>query len=285
VSQTEDHHYVPQFFLEAWRGPDGKVTTYSRRNGRVVTSLRTPKTTAFEPNLYSFPQALPEHKQALEKQFMTPHIDTPAALIVEKIFRGEFTKLTTEERSDFTRFLLSLRARHPDAIALARETGRDALTAALARDPEEFLAIRGQSTASTLLEWTQRHVPHLFDNFGVSHLPGLIADNKAGETIFSMPWWVHDVGPANVDLLLSDRPCLLQGSALSGNCLLVLPLSPTLLFFACNQPQTVARLRATPETKLVKAVNKISVSYAADRVYGTGKHHLPIVEKYLRQVP
>jgi len=128
-------------------------------------------------------------------------------------------------------------------------------------------------------------VPQLFENYGVSHLPGLIADNKAGEAIFSMTWLVHDVSRANLDLLLSERPCLLQGSALSGDCLLALPLSPTMLFFACNQPDTVVSLRATPETKLVKAVNKISVSYAADRVYGTSNQHLPLVEKYLGQSP
>jgi hypothetical protein len=253
MTDTQDHHYVPKFFLESWCGTDGKVTAYSRRNGHIVTSVRAPKGTGFEPNLYSLRQAAPEQKHAIEEKFMAPYIDTPAASIVRKIFCGEFTKLTTDERSDFTRFILSLRARHPDAIALAKATGRGALTDALARDPGEYLAVRGQSSASTLLEWTQLNVPHLFENFGVSGLPGLIANEKAGERIFAMPWGVHDVSHANLDLLLSDRPCLLQGSAISGDCLVVLPLSPTLLFFACNQPETIQKLRATDETKLVKA--------------------------------
>jgi len=40
VPDTEDHHYIPQFFLKAWGDARGAVTVYSRRNGRIVTSSR-----------------------------------------------------------------------------------------------------------------------------------------------------------------------------------------------------------------------------------------------------
>jgi hypothetical protein len=281
VTHCERHHYIPRFLLKAWCGTDGKLTVYSRRNGQVITSLLNPRSTAFEANLYSFEQVARQKKHAIEAEFMTPEIDTPAAPIVQKILDREFYKITNKERWDFTRFVLSLRARHPDALKLVSEKGREELIAALARDPDEYLAVKEQSWPATLVEYVHQNVPALTPNFGVSLLPTLIADKKRVERVFSMPWWVHDVREANTDLVLSDRPCLLEGSTDTGGCLIVLPLSPTMLFFACNEEQKIRQLRSTNVTKLVKAVNKISVTYAVERVYATGQHHLPLVQKYL----
>ena len=151
---------------------------------------------------------------------MTHGIDTPAALIVQKILDGGFTELTTEGRSDFTRFVMSLRARHPDAVALALNESKRQLTTALARDPEEYLAAKEPGSPSTLIEWTEQYTPELYRNFGVSIIPGVITDNKTGERIFRMPWWVHDIRGAGTDLLISDRPCLLEGDAIEGSCLI-----------------------------------------------------------------
>jgi len=282
VPDTEDHHYIPQFFLKAWGDASGAVTVYSRRNGRVVTSSRRPRGTAFEENLYSLALIRPEGRHVIEGGFMTPGIDTPAAEIVRKMLSGDFAQLGANERSDFARFLLSLRARHPDAIAMIREKGREVLAAELSRAPDEYLALKGSSPAATLVEWVEQNAPPLIPNFGISSLPRLIANDAVAERVFHMPWWVDDVSAASADLLLSDRPCLLNGSAIDGDCLIALPLSPTMLFFACNQAATIADLRAKPASELVNAVNRLSVGCAAERVYGTGPHHLPLVEKYLR---
>ena len=282
VTDDQDHHYVPQFLLRGWCNTDGKLTVYSRRHGHVVTSELKPRSTAFETNLYAYREVPLEKRNAIENEFMTPKIDTPAALIVEKILNGRFTQLTIDERSDFTRFVLSLRARHPDAIATAKASGGEALMAALARDPEEYLAVKSESAPASLTEWAHQRVPSLIPNFGISVVPALIVDNKTGERVFKMPWWTHDVRGANTDLLLSDRPCMLEGNALNGDCVIALPLSPTMLFFICNRPAQTQFLRSMAVTDLVKMVNKASVTYAADRVYGTGKHHLRLVERYLQ---
>jgi len=283
VTDNQDNHYIPQFLLKGWCNQHGKLTvySYSRRREKVITSSLSPKSTAYETNLYAYEQVLPEKRHAIENAFMTPGIDTPAALVVQKILDGGFPQLTVDERSNFTRFLMSLRARHPDAVALARIKGEEALMAAIARDPEEYLAVKGETSPATLAEWTRENTPSLIPNFGVSIMPNIIVDDAVGARVFNMPWWTHDVQGAGTDLLLSDRPCLLEGNAIEGGCVIVLPLSPTLLFFACNRPQQTDILRSTPVTKLVKSMNRASVGYAACRVYGTGPHHLPLVEKYL----
>jgi hypothetical protein len=133
------------------------------------------------------------------------------------------TSLPLHERPDFARFILSLRARRPDAVALAKAKGLEAITSALARDPDECEAVKG-----------------------------------------------------------SALPPTLKGNAVEGECLIALPLSPTMLFFICNREHQKEVLLSMRPTSLVKEVNRWSVLSAADRVYGTGKHHLPLVEKFLR---
>jgi hypothetical protein len=209
-------------------------------------------------------------------------IDTAASLIVQKMLNGGLPNLIAQERSDFTRFLLSLRARRPDAVALMKVKGQEGLIAALERDPEEYAAARGQSSADTLAEWTRQNAPSVIPNFGISLLPGVIVDDRTGEHVFKMPWWTHDVRGANTDLLLSDRPCLIEGDAMTGQCVIALPLSPLMLFFACNREQQIQVLRSMPITRLAKTINRASVGYAANRVYSTGTHHLPLIEKFFR---
>jgi hypothetical protein len=43
-------------------------------------------------------------------------------------------------------------------------------------------------------------------------------------------WPTDDVSATSICLLLSDRPCLLRGSAIDGDCLIALPLGP--LYFS-----------------------------------------------------
>jgi hypothetical protein len=281
MSDDQDHHYVPQFLLRQWCTQDGCLTVYRRPRDQVVTSRRNPKGTGYETNLYSLDQVPSAGKHVIEKNFMTPGIDTPASLVAAKILAGGFEKLSSDERSDFSRFILSLRARHPDAVALVKEVGHKALITELERDPEEYDALREPTSPPTLKEMMDKAFPSLELNFGLSLLPRVIADDPTAERLFRMPWWVHDVRQSNTDLLLSDRPCLLEGNAVDGSCVIALPLSPTMILFICNEEGRISRLQSMSATMLVKTINRASVIYAVTRIYGTGSHHLPLVEKYL----
>jgi len=69
---------------------------------------------------------------------------------------------------------MSLRARHPDAVALALDESKRQLTAALARDPKEYLAAREPRSPSTLIEWTEQYTP-AFECRGGCMIPALPA--------------------------------------------------------------------------------------------------------------
>jgi Protein of unknown function (DUF4238) len=281
VNYPRDHHYVPQFLLSRWCQSNGKLTVYSRAQGRVITSELHPRSTAFERDLYAFKMGPQDRRQAIETDFMSKRIDSPAAPIVQKIVDGKLASLTADERSDFTRFILSLRARHPDAVNLAKVEGEQTLRKELERAPEEYLSAKDASSPPTFVEWVEKNAESVIPNFGVSLVPSVIADDTIGRRIFGMPWSTYDARHSNTDLIIGDRPCLLEGDAVAADFFMALPLSPTIVFLISSRPVSIARLRNVKPTEFVKRLNKSSVVYASKRVYSTGGHHTSLVAKYL----
>jgi hypothetical protein len=78
-----------------------------------------------------------------------------------------------------------------------------------------------------------------------------------------------------------DRPCLLEGDAVSGDFIMALPLSPTTLFLICSQQSRIEALRRLRPNDMVRRFNKASAIYASRRVFGTENHHMPLVSKHL----
>lgn len=127
-----DHHYLPQFYLRQWAGPDGRVLRYKRGRGdAVLEEPVAPKGTAFEPDLYGAPPATAwEHHDPniIETEVLSP-IDSATALVLKKL-TCDLPILDAAERRSWAQFLVSLFHRHRDTIlerdqhapALARET-------------------------------------------------------------------------------------------------------------------------------------------------------------------
>lgn len=152
MSSPRDHHFVPQFLLSRWCRPNRKLAVYTRVQGHVRISELHPRSTAFERDLYAFEKVPGTRQQAIETEFISQRIESPAAPILQKLVDGNLTSLTADERSDFTRFVLSLRARHPDAVALAKAEGARALRAELERNPEEYLSANAPASPPTFVE-------------------------------------------------------------------------------------------------------------------------------------
>jgi len=280
MSEPHDHHYVPQFFLAQWSNVDGKIAVYSRPHGDVVVSELTPRSTAFERDLYAYQGLSPEETQIVEKKFMR-RVDDSAAPIIHKLLKSGFRDVSARERYDLTIFVLSLRARHPDAVALSRSEGEKKLNAELDRNPDQYLAVKGSEPAETLREFVELTLPHVVPNFGMSLIPKVIANTEVARRVFGMEWSLLDSRKATFDLLTSDRACILEGDAVEGQCIIVLPLAPRKLLVISNDIGRAERLSRLRSNDLVKMVNRAVVTYARKYVYGTGGHHRQFVEKYL----
>jgi len=252
--------------------------------GKLVFSTKlTPRGTGFERNLYALRGAVPDQQNIIETTFFTPMIDTPASAVLPKLLAGSVATITDSERSTMTRYVLSLRARHPDAVAFTKRSGAPYFIDELRKRPEEYDALVKHLGCETLEELVDREFPSLIgQDFGALTLPDLITNKKTGERLFRMPWWTHDVSKGGCNLLIGDRPVIVEGRLENGPYISITPLSPWVLLFICNDPPSIDRWRGMTDAEVAKAANKATVRSAASRVYAADKRHEALVAKYLR---
>ena len=285
MSSPKAHHFVPRFYLARWTDSDGRLVVYARKNNRLVVDRLNPKSTGFEPGLYSISGVDEDKRQLIETQFFSEQIDNPAAQIIQELVEQRVGRLTLEQHVLFACFLMSLRARHPGAIEMAREQGASLLRSHLGRNPEEYEALRAEGDPSTLNEWADHHIPVRVQNFGLDVVQKVITHPEVSRRLSESRWSV--VGFTSADgrhrLLTSDRPCILKGNLVDGSFLIVLPLSPNHVFLACNDPRSEEYLRHLPPDGLVTAINQEVVSSAAKYVYGTDDGQVQFVDELLKR--
>jgi hypothetical protein len=114
------HHFNPAFSLQPWTGSDDRLCEMRRINGRVSAVRRHPNATGYEKNLYRTDGVPTDQEQRLEVNFMAP-VDNAAALALERIMRGDKTPWDNEQRSAWTRYILSLMFRNPAAVRAIRD--------------------------------------------------------------------------------------------------------------------------------------------------------------------
>jgi Protein of unknown function (DUF4238) len=286
MSEPIDHHFVPVFYLSRWTGADGKVAVHAHKGGRVVVSRLRPRSTGFEPELYSLASVDDSKRQTLEKDFFSRQIDDRAAPVLSELVEQRVGSLTNEQRVIFSHFLMSLRARHPGAVQKGRIKGAQELRRHLERNPEEYEKIRTDNDPATLVEAAEHFMPVRTANFGLGVLQAVIVHPEVGERVFTSRWSVVNFSYAQEPwtLLTSDRPCLLEGNLMGrGAFMVALPLSPTKLFVACDSVVTERRARQLSPDVLLDRVNRTVISSAAKYIYSVDDRYLPLVEEVLRQ--
>ena len=220
---------------------------------------------ATEPLVHCYAAALAHIPAAVDILFR--QIDNNAASVRQKLVDQGLRALTGAERSDWVRFLMSLRIRQPDLIREIVADSADGLRASLESQPDEYEAIAGEGYPPTLVEWANGEFPGLIENFGLSFLHELVAVEKIGEKIFGLKWWLWDFGDAKHELLLSDNPCIFTGALDAPNLIVALPISPTRAFLASRGMRVTANIRGLDSSTLATRLNSSSVLQARARVY------------------
>jgi hypothetical protein len=279
------NYFVPQFLLSQWAVNDGHLVRFYRPFKEVKAVDLAPKGVAYRKNLYTLEGYPAQHRAAIETEYMSPLVDAPAARALDVLIARDETRLTPELREAWVRFLMSLRARHPSAIAQITAETQAGLREKLLADPEEYDRVCGPSDPPTLLEWVERLAPTLMPNFGKNMLPDLIENGQVGTLMLRMKWSTVEVTQAFPDFLLGDRPLVMTHGLWDPRCVVALPMSPRFLFLATHTSEVAAAVLDNTGPGLTTAVNESTVLQAVDDVYGTTKRHLRFVENRLRASP
>jgi hypothetical protein len=242
VNEQINHHYLPEFYLRRWTRNDGRLSRYYRPFNATVVSHLKPKYTGFEEFLYTLHGAV--DAQMLETTFFSP-IDDAAAPILERLIARGPSGVDNKQRSDWTRFIMSLQLRGPHSLAEIKafldchaRINIEQLSGA------EYLATKQPDDPDSVYDYVLQNPPAQLRNAHKALLPSLIDHQFIGQLVVNMTWAVMDLSAAPYTLLAGDRPYYTSHGLGDRACLLGVPLSPTHLFVAANDIEQIHNLAA-----------------------------------------
>jgi hypothetical protein len=264
------HHFVPQFLLRAWAigSADSKIEDIRLDIGGLPSSRRAPKSTGYKDDLYALskPVVAGMKKQAIEKIY-NMHVDNLGARAHQTLLESGLRSLTNEQRSDWVRFLMSLRIRQPDIVQKLKTESAEHLAQTLDEQPEEYVDIANIDDPPTLAEWTEQQFPGLIENFGLSFFHEIANNPDVGDKVFNMKWWLWDFSNVNFDLMIADQPCIFTTGIDDPNLVIALPISPDKAFMATNSEPIATMMRQQVPKDLAARLNESSLNQARARIY------------------
>ena len=264
------HHYVPQFLLRNW-ATHGQFFAYYWKDAakKVIENQRAAVASACQiPNLNSFFGVAKERRDVVETRFFTPIVDTPAADALGVMLSKGVPALSEEQRHDWARLLVSFGLRTPETLEqLGPERTREAFAIAEASPKGS-----SENEAKVTKAFAQS-MPTLERNLPRQIAMEMSVDLAHMLPINGMQWWVRRWDRNAI--LIGDRPLLTYprqprpcGIPLKNrNCLIVLPLSSSTVFFACVNPRTRTKMRGMLLSRLATVINDETIWRCATTVY------------------
>ncbi|HQR05074.1 MAG: DUF4238 domain-containing protein [Proteobacteria bacterium] len=283
MSDPKKHHYLPVFYLAKWASASGKVVRYYRPHLKVVASPITPQHTGYELGLYGLDGYVPDVCNSIEKNFMAPIVDDPAARALAVLIERNNAKLTTELRQAWTHFVMSLHVRSPAKVKQITRQAQNELRQSLSVNPEEYEAVRGALDPPTLVEWVEQNALPLLDNYGKQLLPSIITHTETRDAVIRMRWWTIGITEDFPDFLLGDRPVYMSHGVMDERCFIAVPLSPKYVFFATRKQEIFNRVMSYGIKSVTKSLNNLYVMQADQQVYAASDRHLRFVENRLER--
>ena len=261
MSTPRKHHFIPAFFLKQWGAADGKLVEYSIKNGKVISKRVGPKSTGFEQDLYAFPELPPETAQFIEQQFFS-YADRTASQALELHLRNaERSAWTVELISAWSRFVIALYLRHPDAMPELRVAAQSVWGRSGIESQRRYEETRKPEDPTTFDEYIAIRDPLAAMKMRVNLIVKTFDNDIIGRHINNMRWAILDLSPARNRLLMSDRSVTFTYLK-EARGYITLPIGPTKLFVAVNDPRTLEQLAQLKPSEIVRNANKFNVTLA-----------------------
>lgn len=243
-------HYVPQLYLSHWGNEKNELRSshwgnkknelrsYEIVRNKVIKKSVTPAQVCYEKNLYVFDAAGEQYREFLETHVFNKHIETHAAPIMDKLIQmkedGDFD-LSTDESSDWSRFILSMLLRMPEIIHRLKTVVPSQLRKELNDANEEYQRLAPDDAPRKFSDWVDLTKPGYLEQMAMNLVPSILFEGDNPKHIHGMKWWMLDFSNTSIELLTCDRPCMLYGrDKVDEEALFALPLSPHRLFLAAN---------------------------------------------------
>jgi hypothetical protein len=290
MSEPRRHHYIPRSYLEGWYDREGFLSCYQWATDKLICRRLSSKSTAFKRDLYALEHTPEEYRQAHEK-YVNQAVDSDGALVLAKFRSGVgVDQLTAAERLSWSRFVISLPLRNPEALLdITLSSQKSTLERTRADYTEQFPDPGSEEEFERTFAEVLREDPEvawLHSNHGLVVLAGILLDPQYAASVSALNWWTLDLSGSRFRLLTSDRPYVLFGMAQERRIGYV-PVSPSLGFFSSPDPLKPQQFRAAMSregpTRLAGFLNSLVAGYGERYVYGIDCKQARFVEKRLKR--
>jgi hypothetical protein len=225
MSKQGRHHYIPVFYLKQWARDNGRLCEFSKPYDRVKPRRTHPDGTAYVDGLNTVEGLPPAEAQYLETVFFQIADDT-AAQALKILLSPTPWNLTPKVRSGWSRFIMSLMVRSPEALEKYKAVAAAVFKEALVDIEASYAKERGPKDPPTYAEYAQLHGPNPAARTIVRTIQTLADNAELGRQINRMRWTVLSVTRPKFELLTSDRPMLLTNGIGPPRGELLMPISP-----------------------------------------------------------
>jgi hypothetical protein len=227
VGEPRKHHYIPVCYLKQWANTDDRLLCeYKLIPGIGVKPRRSsPTGTGYKFDLYRV-EGVPENvAHDLEKKFMHL-VDTYASQSIEKIVAGSISGWTSDLRSAWVRFIMSLLFRNPETVAMLSAHVVDMWRTTVQQLEPDYAKRRKPDHPPTLKEYYELNLPGAPQIDAARFLADTIDNGRIGPTIFGMKWARIDLTRSTVQLLTSDRPIDMPFGLGDQKAYIAIPVAP-----------------------------------------------------------
>jgi hypothetical protein len=277
----DKHHFIPKFLLQKWQtGADDKLTSFRWAHGRLKYNRRKAKSVAKLSHLYSTDLASQIPNNSVERDFMGPLVDDPAAVVHSILLAKGISALSPEHRKNWARFLVSQWLRVPDKIDFLKQRSRAIQMRDNMRVEEETL--RDGEPLVPPLQLSEDHESKLSDDLAIHTLPYIVNSKLLNGVLLKATWNLRKVKWTKFDFVISDVPLIYMGQ-MNSSFLIALPLSPRLLFVAYPNDSSSKKIDKTSDYSLTIQINLSQAMQAKSYVFATDDRQLALVRKHLQK--
>jgi hypothetical protein len=284
AGKGDKHHYIPVFYSKEWAGPDGRLCEYSRPYDVVKPKRVHPGGTGYVRGLYTVPRNDPRVAEYIEREFFKV-TDDSASLVLAQLRSGQPIEWNSDNRSAWTRFILSLMLRNPEYV------GRMAAEVADFFDPtstelnDRYQQIKRPEDPETYEEYIAL-TGHPAGRASAVAMQTIIDSPRMGGHLNQMRWSTITFKNPEHTLLTSDRPIIMTNGLVKPRDHLAIPIGPLAVFVATNTKESDDIIKNMNPRELMQQINERVTSQARQFVYGTDDSQLRFVENRLgKMVP
>jgi Protein of unknown function (DUF4238) len=260
MSVPRDHHFIPAFYLKQWADSAGKLIEYTRKGGKLVAKTVGPKSTGYERDLYAFPELPPNAVQYLEQVFFA-YADRKASDALDNHLGVASCPWTSELVTAWSRFVIGMHLRHPDAMPELREAATNIWDASGVDCQARYEATRKATDPPTFDGYLALRDPLAPIKMRVNLIIKAFDNEIVCTHINQMHYAIVDLSASSHRLLTSDRLVEIFNLKEPKGFLLV-PISPTKVFIAVNDTSTLDKVRRSQPRMLTCNIITFVVSRA-----------------------